>query len=236
MNGCMKSASLLILLASVSRAAADEEMSTWQTKASRDGVNIAEQRQDLNLARQIISECERIVQAMKQYEAEGHVKKGDQWQAFVQEHQPSIFQLIRDGRRLKKNGVRSAGQLPEVTNVVMIALGYDNANAFDTMLRIYEQDRDAASIGVQECERRLPRKWRNRKGTQTVVAELVSRDSNKVVLRRLDNGRQVTVVIDKLSQVDRRFLDRLAEVSRNQGRPMLKEIGIERRSMPQDAE
>ena len=50
------------------------------------------------------------------------------------------------------------------------------------------------------------------------------------------DGRQVTVVIEKLSDGDRNFLNRLADVGSVRDGQMLKEIGIERRAALRETE
>jgi thiol-disulfide isomerase/thioredoxin len=50
------------------------------------------------------------------------------------------------------------------------------------------------------------RKWTDVKGTQSVIAELVEVQGDKVVLRRTD-GRQIAVEIKRLSEADRAFIE-----------------------------
>ncbi len=50
------------------------------------------------------------------------------------------------------------------------------------------------------------RTWKSKNGT-SIEAALISRDGSKVVLRRKDNGKEITVDVSQLSEFDRKFLE-----------------------------
>lgn len=58
------------------------------------------------------------------------------------------------------------------------------------------------------------RTWRDASGDHQVVASVVSADQFTVVLQRQDDGREVTVPIDRLSREDRLWLEKQAAVDR----------------------
>jgi sporulation protein YlmC with PRC-barrel domain len=50
------------------------------------------------------------------------------------------------------------------------------------------------------------RTWSDKTGKYKIEAQLVTKVDDKVILKRLDNGEIITLVIDKLSTADQEFL------------------------------
>jgi hypothetical protein len=54
-----------------------------------------------------------------------------------------------------------------------------------------------------------PRLWTSSDGKFTVQATLVERSSDSIHIKRVDNGKVITVLIDKLSEADTAYLMQL---------------------------
>ena len=217
-----------VMLPFCTTVSADNPALTLQT-ARVDGLTVSEQIEQLKMAREIIQKCDRIVVAMKEQQSDGATIPRESLRQVIDAYRPIIEELQRKGESLKLANLKSgAGRIPEVTNIVILSLGYHDANGFQTMLRLYEQDREKAVESLEECEQRVPRKWTSRTGTSSVIAEMLKLESKDVTIRRLDNGKVLTIPREKLSLNDRHFMNRW-EREPEKGQNLLREIAFEKR-------
>ena len=208
-------------------SAADPAL-TLQT-ARVNGLTVSEQLEQLKIAREIIQKCDKIVVAMKEQQADLATIPREPLRQVVDAYRPIIEELQREGQSLKLANLKSsAGRIPEVTNIVVLSLGYHDAKGFQTMLRLYKQDREKAVESLEECEQRVPRTWTSRTGTSSVIAEMLKLEAKNVTIRRLDNGKVLTIPREKLSLNDRHFMNRW-ERNPEKGDNILRKIAFEKR-------
>ena len=218
-----------IVLSPISKAASGDDLASTLQTARVDGLTATEQFEQLKLAREIIQKCDKIIVAMREQKSDGAPVPRDALRQVIEAYLPMLEELQREGQNLKPTSLKAgAGRIPEVTNIVVLSLGYHDDNGFQTMLRLYSQDREKAVESLSECEQRIPRKWSSRTGTSSVIAEMLKLESNDVTIRRLDNGKVLTIPREKLSLNDRHFMNRW-EREPEEGDELLREIAFERR-------
>ncbi|MDG2383132.1 MAG: SHD1 domain-containing protein [Pirellulaceae bacterium] len=225
---CLTFAVLFVVAAQLS---AGENTLTLETTMV-EGLTVTQQENELRHAREILQRCDELVMQMKARKQSQAIVGTEEHRKFISTYKPTVLSLIQSASEFRSSSVGPAvRQITEVTNVLLIALGYDEANAFETIVSLYQKDREAALATLDGREQKLPRLWKSRTGTSSVIAELKTLQPDSVVLHRLDDGREITVPREKLSLIDRRFLNRWDPNVNLEGEPkmLLREIGVQRR-------